>query len=231
MPRSGTTLVEQILASHPLVHGAGELPDLPRLIGALESEAGAPAFPELANTLSGEIVARLGAAYLDGLQARAPSASHIVDKLPSNFLRVGLIRLALPGARIIHVERDPIDTCLSCFSKLFTGDLPFTYDLAELGRYYRAYRDVMAHWRQVLPPGAMLDVRYEDVVTDLEGQARRLFAYCDIPWDDTCLAFHRNRLVVRTASNAQVRRPLYASSVGRWHDLAALAGPLREILE
>lgn len=236
MPRSGTTLVEQILASHPRVHGAGELPDLPRLVSLLEAETGAVAFPELAAPGSAEIapretLARLGTAYLDGLQARAPSAPHIVDKLPSNFLRIGLIRLALPGARIIHVERDPTDTCLSCFSKLFTGDLAFTYNLGELGRYYRAYRDLMAHWRQALPPGAMLEVRYEDVVSDLEGQARRLFAHCDIPWNDACLAFHQSRRVVRTASNTQVRRPLYASSVGRWHDFSELTRPLLDILE
>ena len=142
MPRSGTTLVEQILASHPWVHGAGELQDLPRLVGQLESEAGAPALPglaapEMAAILSPDRLARLGTAYLDGLRARAASATHIVDKLPNNFLYIGLIHLALPGARIIHVERNPIDTCLSCFSKLFTGDLAFTYDLAELGRYYR----------------------------------------------------------------------------------------------
>jgi hypothetical protein len=185
----------------------------------------------MAAILSPERLARLGTAYLDGLQARAAAATHIVDKLPNNFLYIGLIHLALPGARIIHVARDPIDTCLSCFSKLFTGDLAFTYDLGELGRYYRAYRDLMAHWRAVLPTGAMLEVRYEDIVADLEGQARRLFAHCDIPWDDACLAFHRNRRAVRTASNTQVRRPLYANSVGRWHDFPDLTRPLRDILE
>ena len=231
MPRSGTSLVEQILASDPSVHGAGELMALPRQVRRLlEHEPSAGAFPESAIALDHQRIILLGAEYLTGVQALAPSATHIVDKLPDNFRRIGLIHLALPGARIIHVHRDPIDTCLSCFAQLFTGDLPYTYNLAELGRYYRAYCDLMEHWRRVLPASAVLDVRYEDVVADLEGQARRLLAYCEIPWNDACLAFHRNRRVVRTASVTQVRRPLYASSVSRWHAFSDLAQPLLEAL-
>jgi hypothetical protein len=228
MPRSGTTLVEQILASHPQAFGAGELLDLRRLAAALD---GAQAFPELVAALPRERLRRLGAAYLDALQARAPSAARIVDKMPANFQLIGLIAVALPEARIIHVRRDPVDTCLSCFSKLFSGQQPFAYDLAELGRYYRAYEALMAHWRQVLPPGMMLEVHYEDVVADVEGQARRLLAHCGMAWDDSCLAFHQTRRVVRTASAAQVRRPLYGSSVGRWHVYRDLARPLFDALE
>jgi tetratricopeptide (TPR) repeat protein len=230
MPRSGTTLVEQILASHPRVHGAGELRDLPRLVSQLETEAPETPFPELATTLSGEALARLGAAYLQGVKAHAAASTHIVDKLPDNFLRIGLIRLILPGAKIIHVLRDPVETCLSCFSKLFTDDQPYTYDLGELGRYYRAYRVMMAHWRNILPPDTLLEIRYEDIVADLEGQARRLLSQCGLSWDDRCLAFHDHRRVVRTASAAQVRRPLYASSVGRWHAFAERARPLLDAL-
>jgi Tfp pilus assembly protein PilF len=230
MPRSGTTLVEQILASHPQVFGAGELMDLPRLTGNLEPAAGLAAFPEAVAVLSRERLGSLGDAYLDGLRTRAPSVERIVDKLPDNFLRVGLIHMALPGARIVHVRRDPVDTCLSCFSKLFTDELPYTYDLAELGRFYRAYEGLMEHWRQVLPPGVMLEVRYEDVVADLEGQARRIIDHCGLPWDARCLAFHLNRRLVRTASSVQVRRPLYASSVGRWCVFADLARPLLDAL-
>ena len=227
MPRSGTTLVEQILASHPQAFGAEELPDLQRLADALD---GAQAFPEVVAALPRERLRRLGAAYLDGLRARAPSAARIVDKMPANFQLIGLIALALPQARIIHVRRDPADTCLSCFSRLFVGRQPYAYDLAELGRYYRAYEGLMAHWRQVLPPGMMLEVHYEDVVADVEGQARRLLAHCGMAWDDRCLAFHQTRRLVRTASAAQVRQPLYGSSVGRWHVYRDLAQPLFDAL-
>jgi hypothetical protein len=127
--------------------------------------------------------------------------------------------MALPGARIIHVMRDPIDTCLSCFSKQFNAGVAYSYDLAELGRYYRVYCDLMAHWRDVLRPGAMLEVRYEDVVTDLESESRRLIAYLDLPWDSACLAFDQNRRPVRTASATQVRRQIYKSSMGRWKEV------------
>jgi len=231
MPRSGTTLVEQILASHPQVFGAGELMDLPRLTDDLESAAGGVAFPEAVAVLPGERLGRLGDAYLDGLRAHAPSAARIVDKLPDNFRRIGLIHMALPRARIVHVRRDPVDTCLSCFSKLFTGQLHYTYDLAELGRFYRVYEGLMAHWRDVLPPGVMLEVRYEEVVADLEGQARRILDHCGLPWDERCLVFHQNQRLVRTASAAQVRRPLYASSVGRWRVFADMARPLLDALQ
>jgi hypothetical protein len=231
MPRSGTSLVEQILASDPSVHGAGELMTLPRQVRRLlEHEPSAGTFPESAVTVEPQRIILLGAEYLIKLQALAPSATHIVDKLPDNFRRIGLIHLALPGARIIHVHRDPIDTCLSCFAQLFTGDLPYTYNLAELGRYYRAYCDLMEHWRRVLLANTVLDIRYEDLVADLEGQSRRLLDYCEIPWNDACLAFHQNRRLVRTASATQVRQPLYASSVSRWHAFGDLAEPLLEAL-
>src|SRR6202034_1474779 len=154
----------------------------------------------------------------------AESKIRIVDKLPENFLRIGLIRRILPKARIIHTMRDPIDTCVSCYSKLFTYGQHFSYDLGELGRYYRRYTELMAHWRSVLPAGAMLDVTYEDVVDDLEGQARRLIAYCGLPWDDRCLSFHKTIRPVRTASSAQVRKPLYRSSVHRWRRYQAGLG-------
>ncbi|MBF0482072.1 MAG: tetratricopeptide repeat protein [Desulfovibrionaceae bacterium] len=231
MPRSGTTLVEQVLASHPEVFGAGELLDLPRLADALEPAAGGVAFPEAAAALPRREWERFGAAYIGGLREKAPSAARVVDKLPDNFLRIGLIRLALPEARIVHVRRDPVDTCLSCFSKLFSDELPYTYDLAELGRFYRAYEGLMEHWRRVLPPGAMIEVRYEDLVSDLEGQARLLLAHCGLAWDERCLEFHRSRRLVRTASAAQVRKPLYATSVGRWRAFGDLARPLLDALK
>ncbi len=136
--------------------------------------------------------------------------------MPSNYYFAGLIHLALPNAKIIHTIRDPVDTCISCFSKLFSAEQNHTYDLAELGRYYKRYERLMAHWRKALPPGRILDVRYEDVVADLEGQARRIIAYCGLPWDDRCLSFHETDRPVRTASATQVRQPIYKSAVGRW---------------
>jgi tetratricopeptide (TPR) repeat protein len=189
-PRSGSTLIEQILASHPQIHGAGEL------------------------------------SALAGLPALAHGKVRVVNKLPENFLRIGLIRRILPNARIIHTMRDPVDTCVSCYSKLFTSGQHFSYDLGELGRYYRRYSDLMTHWRSVLPPGAMLDVSYEDVVDDLEGQARRLIAYCGLPWDDRCLSFYKTIRPVKTASAVQVRQPLFRSSLQRWRKYENYIGPL-----
>jgi tetratricopeptide (TPR) repeat protein len=224
MPRSGTSLVEQILASHPLIFGAGELPDLRRL-----TENIAP-FPEATAAAGEQSLRRLAEDYLAVLRARAPAAQLVVDKMPANFQLIGLIRMALPEALIIHVRRDPVDTCLSCFARLFAGELPYSYDLAELGRYYRAYEELMRHWRQVVPAGAMLELAYEDLVGDLEGEARRLLDHCGVPWDPACLQFHRTRRPVRTASAAQVRRQLYAGAIGRWHVYGDLAGPLIEAL-
>jgi Flp pilus assembly protein TadD len=216
MPRSGTTLVEQILASHPEVVGAGELNLFERAIVDIRSAMPAtPAYPEIALHMSGGHFRELGGRYLGGIRQLAPTASHVTDKMPANFVFAGLIHLALPNATIIHTVRDPVDTCMSCFSKLFTAGNYQTYDLAELGRYYRHYRALMTHWHRVLPPGRILDVNYEDVVADIEAAARRIVAHCGLPWDPRCLDFHRTERTIRTASAAQVRQPIYASSVGR----------------
>jgi len=213
MPRSGTTLFEQILASHPKVFGAGELTEFGDQVGKLSAERGC--FPEVASALSAEQLQQLGARYVDRIKPLAPGAERIIDKMPTNFCFVGLIHITLPKARIIHTRRDPVDTCLSCFSKLFAGDLPYAYELGELGRYYRAYERLMQHWREVLPEGAMLEVQYEALIADLEGQARRIVAYCGLEWSDMCLSFHRTQRPVQTASASQVRQPIYSSSVGR----------------
>ncbi len=227
MPRSGTTLVEQILASHRDVHAAGEIGDFGIAAAELGGAAGrALRSPEAVWRMSGEQFRRLGADYLRRIRAGAPPASRIVNKTTENFRFAGLIALALPNARIVHVRRDPVDTCLSCFSTLFVENLPYAYDLAELGRYYRAYEALMNFWRGALPRGMMVDVRYEDVVADLEGQGRRILGHCGLDWDARCLDFHRNERSVRTASVAQVRRPLYKSSVGRWRPYEAFLGPL-----
>jgi hypothetical protein len=155
----------------------------------------------------------------------------IVDKMPINFLYIGLIHLTLANARIIHVRRDPLDTCFSCFSMLFVGDQPYSYDLGELGRYYRAYEALMAHWRQVLPPGVMLEVRYEDIIDDLKGQAAAMVAHCGLSLEQSCLAFHETIRPVRTASSTQVRQPLYRHSVGRSRAYEHLLKPLCQALE
>ena len=144
-----------------------------------------------------------------------PSGERVTDKMPSNYYFAGLIHLALPNAKIIHSVRNPVDTCISCFSKLFTAEQNHTYDLRELGRYYKRYETLMAHWRRVLPAKTILDMRYEDVVADLEKQARRIIEYCGLPWDDRCLSFHETERPVRTASATQVRQPIYTSAVGR----------------
>ena len=226
MPRSGTTLIEQILASHPQVHGAGELKLLDRAIADVHSSmCEAPAYPEMALQMSDEF-RKLGLTYLAGVTQLAPAASHIIDKMPANFVFAGLIHLALPNATIIHAVRDPVDTCISCFSKLFTEGNFQTYDLAELGRYYRHYRALMQHWHEVLPPQRILDVHYEDTVADVEGVARRIVAHCGLPWDQRCLEFYSTTRIVRTSSAAQVRRPIYTSSIGRRHSYGALLEPL-----
>jgi tetratricopeptide (TPR) repeat protein len=216
MPRSGTTLIEQILASHPTIFGAGELPNFCQAGTDILSAAGCPLpVPDASLSGAGDHLRQIGERYVAEIAALAPTAARIVNKMPSNFLFAGLIHLALPNARIIHAVRDPADTCMSCFSKLFANGQSFTYDLAELGRYYRHYDALMQHWHLVLPPGRILDVRYEDLVTDFEPQARRIVDHCGLHWDRRCLDFHGTERPVRTASATQVRQPIYCSAVGR----------------
>jgi tetratricopeptide (TPR) repeat protein len=229
MPRSGTTLTEQIIASHPLVHGAGELPDL--LAIAKREIAGTGArFPDNIPTLDQSTLGAWAAEYVAGLCRRAPDAVHVTDKMPGNFMALGLIHLMLPNAKIIHVNRNPVDTCLSCFTKLFSHGHAYSYDLAELGRFYSDYARLMAHWRQVLPEGAFLEIRYEDLVTEYEAQARRLITYCGLEWNDACLKSHENKRSVRTASVMQVRQPIYTSSVERWRKYEPYLKPLLDEL-
>ncbi len=232
MPRSGSTLVEQILASHPQVHAAGELKNLDRVVKTVTDAGGRPVpYPQGIATLDAAGFRRLGQAYLTSLPTPPAGKTRITDKAPGNFFHVGLIHLILPNARIIHTMRDPVDTCVSCFSRLDAVSSTFSYDLAELGCYYRWYYELMEHWRSVLPVGAMLDVTYEEVVDNLEEQARRLIDYCGLRWDDRCLSFHETSRPIRTASNVQVRRPLYRSSLARWRRYEAYLAPLLAELE
>lgn len=227
MPRSGTTLIEQILASHPLVHGAGELDVFDKVVLTARAPDGTSiAYPEFVQALEPVSLRAIGASYLERVAAIAPIGERVTDKMPSNYYFAGLIHLALPNAVIIHAMRDPVDTCISCFSKLFTAEQNHTYDLTELGRYYKRYEGLMQHWRRVLPAGRMLEVQYEEVVGDLETQARRILAHCALPWDARCLAFHRTDRPVRTASASQVRQPIYNSAVGRWRGYEEFLTPL-----
>lgn len=225
MPRSGTTLVEQILASHPQVYGAGELGALRLAVEA------AGAYPESAATWGPEVMSRIGLDYLARITPLAQGRSRLVDKMPANFFYAGLIALILPGARIIHCRRDPVDTCLSCYSKQFAGEQLFSYDQIELGQFHRHYQALMSHWREVLPAERFIEVDYEAVVDDLDHEARRLINFIDLPWDDACLDFHKTRRVIRTASVNQVRQPIYKTSKGRWQAHAEHLGPLLDALD
>jgi tetratricopeptide (TPR) repeat protein len=232
MPRSGSTLIEQILSSHPRVFGAGEITAFISAAAKLDG-LDAPhidTFRAAMEGLTGEQLRSVGAEYVGQIRTLAPHAERVTDKALGNFIVVGLIHLALPNARIVHMRRDPVDTCVSCFSKFFGKDQQHTFDLAELGRYYRAYEELMEHWRRALPPGVMLEVCYEDLVADLEPQARRIIAHCGLDWDRRCLEFHQTERPVITASAAQVRRPIYRSSVGRWRSSTGLLQPLFDAL-
>jgi tetratricopeptide (TPR) repeat protein len=231
MPRSGTTLIEQIIASHPQAFGGGELPSLNVVAASVAPLAGcASPFPEVMAQISQQDLQRFGAHYVSEVARLAPNAARITDKMPSNFRFAGLIHLMLPNARIIHAARDPLDTCFSCFSKVFANGQYQTYDLAELGRYCRQYQHTMEHWRRVLPAGRILDVRYEDVVSDLARQARRIIAHCGLEWDESCLAFHKTDRPVHTASAMQVREPIYQSAIGRAQQFAPFLQPLLDAL-
>ena len=230
MPRSGTSLVEQILASHPRVHGAGELNDLFELLAGTPGRPPSPA--ELFDAVSKFDASRgadLGRAYVERLRARAPEAARVTDKMPSNFLNLGLIELALPRARLIHCVRSPMDTCLSCFKIDFNQGQTYYNDLDELGRIYRLYAGLMDHWERVMG-GKILHVSYERVTADLEGEARRLLAHCGLDWDERVLDFHKTERAVRTASAAQVREPIYRKAVERWRRFETQLAPLIEAL-
>ena len=230
MPRSGTTLVEQILASHPDVRGGGELRHLPDMVSAISLlNSDGLAFPDGVARLGKEDLARFGHGYSERLRKLGRGAARVVDKNSWNFKHVGFARLIVPHAHVIHCVRDPADTCVSCYS-LF-GRQRFDCDLEELGRYYGAYSRLMAHWRDVLPADWMLEVSYEALVEQFEHQARRIVAHCGLEWDAACLTFHAKERAVRTASFAQVRKPIYRSAVARWRRYEPYLGPLIAALE
>lgn len=223
MPRSGTTLVEQIVASHPHAHGAGELP----LLASLEQ-----AIPDYPDDLRqrGRIVAANGShRYLEALRMHSDTAIRIADKAPSNFLRIGLIRLLLPNAKIVHCRRNALDTCVSMYFNYFVSGNEYSYDLEELGRYYRDYLRLMTHWRDAFAAD-MFEIHYEDLVGDQETTSRKLIDYLGLDWDPVCLDFHESRRAVRTASSMQVREPIYDRSVQRWRHYEEQLAPLVSVL-
>ncbi len=231
MIRSGTTLIEQILASHPAVHGAGELPDIIRMTSSLHSELESDLhYPQCLALLSRETVDTLAGSYIDRLQQLAPGADRVIDKMPGNFMHLGLIEMLFPDAVVIHCIRDPLDTCLSAYFQDFSQSHAYSYDLRDLGAVYGQYLRVMEHWRKVLTI-PMLEVQYEDLIADQMTISRRLVEFCGLEWDERCLRFHEAGHAIATASYDQVRRSLYKGSAGRWKNYAHYLDPLRMALE
>jgi tetratricopeptide (TPR) repeat protein len=230
MPRSGTTLTEQILASHRDVAGAGELAyfnftayELARAHGGGDDLSG------YARHLDKAALERIASGYLAQLAEVSPQAARVVDKMPMNFSQLGLIALTFPNARIIHCQRDPLDTCLSCYFENFHEDQRYSTRLESLGHYYTQYQRLMRHWQAVLSV-PILNVQYESMVADVESQARRLVEFCELEWDANCLNFHRTARAVNTPSRWQVRQPIYGSSVQRWRNYEKHLAPLRAAL-
>jgi len=211
MPRSGTTLVEQILASHPNVTGMGELTEFQKLLDDLIF----PLPQDGCLPISREKFEKLGSRYLSSVTPLSCGSPNVVDKMPGNFFFLGFIVNALPNSRIIHVRRDPVDTCISIYSKLFAGTQGYSYDLSELGRYYGYYRQITDHWRKILPARNLLEVEYEAVVQNTEQEVRRMLEFLELPWDDACLQPHKAGTLVMTASVFQVRQPIYKTSIGK----------------
>ena len=229
MPRSGTSLIEQVLASHPQVYGGGELDAISKIArstyaaGWTDDEP----FPENMDAISVRKANRLAAQYLDVIARRNSTATYVTDKMPMNFMYLGLIQLLFPNSHVIHCTRDPLDTCLSCYMNHFATGHEFTHDLSDLASFYRDYRRVMEHWRFEIN-GPLIEMNYEQMVSDSEGQTRRLLEFLDLPWDDRCLKFFENPRPVNTASTDQVRQPVYSSSVGRWKRYESHLRPLIE---
>lgn len=232
LPRSGSTLLEQILASHPLVDGTQELADIPRIVLELQGrdpDLDDPRYPGVLTQMSPEQFRSLGEAYLRDTRIYRGTAPYFIDKMPNNFRHLGLIHLMFPNAKIIDARREPMACCFSNLKQLFATGQEFTYSIEDIARYYRTYLDVMEHWDHVLP-GRVLRVHHEDVVDDLEGNVRRILDYCGLPFDPACLAFHETRRSVRTASSEQVRQPIFRDGIDQWTHYAPYLALLRERL-
>ena len=231
MPRAGSTLIEQILASHSAIDGTLELPDIPRLVHQFRDRDpdAPPRYPAILADLAPEEFRELGEAYLHDTRVHRKGAPFFIDKMPNNFRDIGFIHLILPNARIIDARRAPMPCCFGNFKQLFPQGMEFKYSLAELGRYYSQYVALMEHWDKVLP-GKVLRVQYEDVVNDLEGSVRCLLEFLGLPFEPACLEFHKTVRTVRTLSSDQVRRPINRDGLDQWRHFEPWLGPLKESL-
>ncbi|MGI9304928.1 MAG: tetratricopeptide repeat protein [Gammaproteobacteria bacterium] len=231
MPRSGTTLVEQIVSSHPAVYGAGEQTQIGEIAGSLRRKLNtSQPYPECVSVLGSRVATTLAGEYLGRLRNLAPDARRVTDKMPMNFLHLGLITLLFPRARIVHCRRDPMDTCLSNYIQLFAEGHDFSYDQEDLAVFYSDYHRLMKHWQSALAIKPH-EIVYEELIANQEAASRRLMEYCGVPWDDKCLTFHENKRPVQTASQWQVRQPVYRSAVCRWEKYEHHLQPLKQALE
>lgn len=233
LPRSGSTLIEQILASHSMVEGTQELPDIQRIVHELQGRElnfDNPRYPGVLTDLDAAAIHRFGVQYIsDTNPNRILGRPHFIDKMPNNFRHIGLIHLILPNARIIDARRGAMSCCFSNFKQLFAQGQEFTYGIEEIARYYRTYVELMDHWDEALP-GRVLRVQHEDVVNDLEGSVRRILDYCGLPFEPACVEFHKNKRSVRTPSSEQVRQPIFRDGLEQWKNYEPYLGQLREIL-
>ena len=228
-PRSGTTLTEQILSSHPDVFGAGELQLIPRTADRLQEYLQAPMpYPQCLIELAENSINTPASEYLKQVRSLANGERRIIDKMPGNFLHLGLIHILFPNAKIIHCRREPRDTCISMFCQYFSSGVPYSYDLYKLGVFYSQYERTMEHWRKVLPSDTMIEIEYEKLVNNQEAESRRLLDFLGLEWHDGCLEFYKQRRSVNTASDTQVIQPLYSSSIGRWKHYQRHLRPLED---
>ncbi|MBT6780336.1 MAG: sulfotransferase, partial [Porticoccaceae bacterium] len=230
LPRSGSTLLEQILASHSLVDGTSELPDLGIVSQMIADKHKGRSFPGGVLEMSDTELTSLGQEYLSRVERHRRGAPYFTDKMPNNFAHVGLLQAILPNAKIIDARRHPLDSCVGCFKQHFARGQTFTYDLFELGEFYIEYDSLMKHWDEVLP-NKVLRVQYEDVVQDLDTQVKRILDYCGLPFEEGCVNFHETKRSVRTASSEQVRQPIYNKSVNTWMRFESHIDDLKETLE
>ncbi|MEO1304956.1 MAG: sulfotransferase [Pseudomonadota bacterium] len=233
LPRAGSTLIEQILASHSQVDGTLELPNILSLAHRLRGRnlvSDRDRYPRVLTDLSQDDLQALGRDYIDNTRIHRQDAAFFTDKMPNNFRHIGLIHLILPNAKIIDARRAPLDCCWSGYKQLFAEGQEFTYGLDEIGQYYRAYVDLMDHWESVLPQGRILRVQHEDVLSDLEGQVRRLLDYCELPFETACVDFHQTDRAVRTASSEQVRQPINRAGQNQWTPYEPFLDPLKHAL-
>ncbi|WP_404710276.1 tetratricopeptide repeat-containing sulfotransferase family protein [Sphingomonas sp. MMS24-J13] len=232
LPRSGSTLIEQILASHSQVEGTQELADIQRIVLELQGrdpDLNDPRYPTMLQDLAREHVEALGQRYIDDTRAYRTGKAFFIDKMPNNFRHIGLIHLMLPNAKIIDARRDPMSCCFSNLKQLFAQGQEFSYSIDDIARYYRTYLDLMAHWDDALP-GRVLRIQHEDVIDDLEGSVRRILDHCGLAFEPGCIEFHKNRRNVRTPSSEQVRRPIFRDGLDQWKAYEPWLGPLQAAL-